>query len=477
MTLGKKVIRASVLMIGSGYLIVIISFIGNLALARILLPQDFGTYALAHAVLSFIFMLAGFGSQEAIVQNRDRAEDALIPTAFWISFALALALAMCGSLVALLVADLYPAPVPLFILVLSWVHFVGGVANTYSAVLNREMAFRHIAALRFSTTLMSFVVAAIAAALGAGAWALIVRDAVHSILGLLGYIRASRYQLAFAFDWGSASWIWKFGWRMMISRISEVIFGQLDNWVVGTLMGSQTLGHYSLAYRLNLLGHQLTQSAIQPVLFSTFAHLQDSPERIQRGFNRVMYWLTRSSLLLTIGVLVVGQSLVTVVYGQQWSIAGAIFQSMWLFLGLLPIHESVKNILIGINNINSVVNSRLIMLAFFIPSLVVTALTGNIFAVVWVVNLSLLLSTGLMFFKLSRLVRIEWTYLIRNPFVAALVTIAFVAFTQQNIGTSLSFLDVVVRGLQVVLTYGGVLLLLEYATIRTEFNAIRSSLL
>lgn len=464
-------------MITSGYLGIIISFLGNLVLARVLIPENFGVYALAGSILSLVFMLAGFGSQEAIVQSRDESLTSFIPTAFWISIGIALITALLGNLIGLLLIRVYSEPMPAFILVLSWLQLFSSIGNTYGMILRREMEFKIIAILQFSGTLVSFVIAIIAAGLGAGAWALIIREAVATLIVTIGSILASRYSLVLAFNWPSARAIWVFGWRLMVTRISEVIFGRFDNFMVGTALGTTILGHYNLAYRLNLVGHQFTQSAIQPVVFSAFSAMQNAPKQLQYGFDRLLYWLCRATGLMCIAVLILGQDLVVLIYGEKWRLAGDIFQNMWLFFGIMPIHEAVRHVLMGAGYINKVVTSRIIMLAFFLPTLIIISIFGDILLVAWVVNFTLLLSTILMFYQVSHLVEVKWFYLLRNPFLGAMgATIAAYTFEQQFRGDISPLITLAALGSLILFTFCGIVLLLELSTLKSELNVIWSKL-
>lgn len=476
MSLASKTLRSAGYMFATGNLNIAISFIGNLLLARILLPDDFGIYAFASSILSLIFMFGGFGSQEAIIQNRDDTLVHFIPTAFWVSFFIAFCLALLGSLIGMVLVNHYNPLVSQFVIILVLMHFFTAVGNAYSSILERQINFKGIAFLQLGNVFFSFLVAVIVALIGFGAWALIIRELVSAIISVIGFILLSRYSVIFVFDWKSAQAIWTFGWKLMVSRISEVVFGRFDNFVIGSVLGTMTLGHYSMAYRLSFLGHQFTQGAIQPVVLSAFSAMQNSPAQLQYAFDRLMYWMIRASALTGLGVVVLGKELVQLLYGSDWALAGLIFQNMWLFLAILPIHEAIRHVLIGAGCINSVVVSRVIMLLFFVPTLILTVVIGDIILVTWAVNLSLLLSTALMFYHVRRIVAVRWLYLLPNPMISAISTILVVGVLRTLFAIEMHFLATLGYGVFTVFLYCITLILLEYTSIRAEFETISSKL-
>ena len=96
-SLSKRLLTSTGWSASAAYACAAVAFIGNVFLARLVLPTDFGVYALASSFVSLVLMISGFGSQEAIVQCRNDTIRELIPTAFWISTGLGLSLALAGS--------------------------------------------------------------------------------------------------------------------------------------------------------------------------------------------------------------------------------------------------------------------------------------------------------------------------------------------------------------------------------------------
>ena len=396
------------------YINAVIAFVGNIFLARLLMPDDFGIYALAASFLSFLFMISGFGSQEAIVQCRDESVQHLIPTAFWMTVGLGLGLAVTGSLIGFFLASGYGKTMGVLIALLSWLSLVNMVSNVYGAILKRELLYKPMTLTQTVGTFISFGLAVLAAYNNWGIWSLFVREATWTVLALAGFVWASGYRLQFKFDGQAARWIWDFGWKMMGNRVGEVLFERVDKLVIGNFMGTATLGQYSIANRLALTGHQFSYGVVQSVVFSTFATVQKESRKLRLALEKLYYWVFRLVLLFGLLVWFCGSGLVVIIYGAQWQLAGSIFQNMALFLMVLPLETSLRVFLIGSGHINSALRVRLWQLLFFIPAILIAAYWGGITWVVWIINVSIFLNWLLAIRYTSQVIAVSSTLSKRN---------------------------------------------------------------
>jgi O-antigen/teichoic acid export membrane protein len=423
LSIARSALRGATWTAVAGYLNMAVSFGGHIILGRLLSPEEFGVYALASSLLAFLFMFSSFGAQEAIIQCRDEGVTDLIPTAFLIIICIAIALAALGTVGGLVAGYVYTEDIGLLIIGISWLNVLTMIAAAYGALLQRELIYGPIAVISTISVILSFGGAAVAALIGWGVWALYLREASAALIILLGQMIVSRYRLKLIFNRYTALWIWRFGCKMMISRIGEVLIGRLDHLVVGSMLGTAALGHYSLAYRLAFLGHQFTHSSIQPVAFATYSSIQTDKQKLERAFCHINYWLVRLILLLGILVGLYGDIAVVNIYGQRWGVAGKVFQAMCFFLAWFPFHESLRIFLTATGKIDDAVNARIWQLLFFCPAMVLVSAMTSLLPIVLILSFSVLISWTYMAGAASKVATIDWTYLLSKPILAAGLTV------------------------------------------------------
>lgn len=463
-------------MISTSYLNTGIAFLGNLILAYLLSPRDFGVFSLASSLLLFVFMFAGFGSQESIIQCRDEQIEHLVSTAFWISISLSCFLAILGSSVGIIVINHYDSSVVYIIIALSWLNVIAAISQSYAAVLKREMRYKPVALAQTAATAISFILAILVAWLGGRYWALLIRQSALIFIRWYAFKKASQYRLSFNVNREAAKWIWKFGWQLMTSRIAEVFLDRGDKLLVGAFLGETTLGYYSLAYRLSLVGTEFTQNTISSVTHSLYATVQHSKERLALSFERAFLWLSYVTPLLGVIVFLTGEEIVVSLYGQKWAIAAVVFRNMAPFLGLLPLRENLRYFLVGSGHVNDAVKVLSVQVLFTAISITSVLATGyGIITVVWCVNIGLLFSFFGMIYYTSRVVTIDWGRILLKPLGYSLFA-GLIGFSLPALEISSGFLLVLMQVIIPSFIYLAILMLLERHDLWNEFKIIRSYL-
>jgi O-antigen/teichoic acid export membrane protein len=461
----------------TAYLNAGVSFVGNIFLARLLMPNDFGIYALAASFLSLVFMISGFGTQESIVQCHEDDINELIPTAFWMTIVLGVTLALVGSLLGMLLMPHYGEIVALLVVLLSWVSLVSMISNAYGAILQRDLNYRPISITQLLGTFLSFGVAILAAYRSYGIWSLFLREAIFTFFVVIGLGWSCGFRVPWKFNIRTATWIWGFGWKIMGNRIAEVLFERVDKLIVGTFMGTAVLGQYNVAYRLAWVGHQFSYGAIESISFSVFANIQKEREKLRLAFEKMYYWLLRLALLLGLSVWFCGADIVRIIYGPKWEQGAFIFQNMAVLLMLLPLETSLRSFLVGAGHINRSLRVRSFMLIFLIPAMLASAHWGGIIWLIWSINLSLCLSWFIAIRFTSQVIPVRWSYLMRKPIITC-----FITFISVEVIGNMShlpdgeLLTVIVNEILLVAVFVLFLSLFEHHSLRTEWMLIRTKL-
>lgn len=469
MSFSKKTKQSALWALSTSYVGIVISFIGNLFLARILFPVDFGTFGLVVSAFTFLSMLTAFGSQEAIIQCRDETLDDFITTAFWMGLFVAITVTLLGTIVGILLIPNYGISTGIMFLALALSSPIHSLANSHSAILQRGMSYKPVALIRTISVIFAFLVGIVSAWLDWGAWALLLRQLTEFILFWILIKQASKYSLSFRFNMQSARWIWNFGWRNMLSQMSETLASKYDSLVVGFFLGETRLGHYSQAYRLALLGQQFTEGAVAPILFPMFAILQASTDKLLYAFERVSYWLLRAVPLTGLITIIFGKDIVILVYGERWAEAGVYFQTLFVFIMLLPVSAMLKNFLIGVGQISDAMKVKVFQLVIIVIGASLGALAGSINIVIWSVNISQILGVLLMANAVMKRIQPDLKALVLVPSVVFL-TIWFIS-TVVNI-KSYNVLELFSWILLIAFLYATSIVVLDYSALRHELGIL-----
>jgi O-antigen/teichoic acid export membrane protein len=470
MSLAKKTLTSALWSFTTGYANILFGFIGNLLLARILEPDDFGVFGFASSILVFITMFTGFGSQEAIMQCRDESISDLIPTAYWMSLLLGIIVAIVGVITGVIVLPIYGHTIGWMIIILATFVPITSLANAHSALLRRDMVYKPVALIQSITTIASFVLGIVSAYLGMGPWALLVRQGSSLIIFWIGMEFTCGYRLHRIYNRKAARWIWDFGWKKMFLQINEVIYGRFDNLMVGNFLGNTELGYYGQAFRLAILGQQFTQGAISPILLPLFSAMQFSLSKLRRSFESVSFWICRVIPLLGILIFLSGKNLIILLYGEKWAMAGVYFQMMFILFMFLPLAAMLKSFLVGAGSIDIALKIGIVQVVFFITGVTLGAVQRNISFVIWSVNLNYFLAAVLMGIAVRKIIPINWWYLCAAPIVAFIATMTFGQWFITLLPSSL--IGMLLLVIILTLLYLTTLLLFEYRSLLKETSFI-----
>ena len=291
-----------------------------LILGALLPPKAFGSVAIGMVIANAAALVQDAGSRGAIVVSRQlRAAD--IVRAVAINLGVGLAVAVAAGIAASAIVRNFDAGADVMVLrVLVLSVAVRALAIAPMAVLQRTLQFKLQASVLASSMLIAALASVTAAALGAGVWALVVRQlAAAALLPLLAWIVAVKPMKAeFAAAPRERGPIRRKGalWFFLLAATDFVALS-VDSVVIGHSRGAAQLGLYALAFTLAFA--PLTNFAWQigKVIFPAAAQTPELDVIVRRMLKTTR--LTAIALLpLLPPILVLAPVLLPGILGQEW---------------------------------------------------------------------------------------------------------------------------------------------------------------
>ncbi len=312
----------------------IISFFTFVALSRLLSPEAFGLVAMASVFIVFVqvFLDQGFGA--AIVQRAD-LEPEHLDTAFWVSILTGCVLTIGGIAMSGWVAALFREPS--LALVLKWLS-IGFVLTTLSttqtAILQRKLAFKGLAARSLAATLVGGVVGVGMAFAGFGVWSLVAQELTNDLAAAIVLWSASDWRPSFKVSKKHYKDLFGFGVSIVGNNVLDVIMRRSDDFLIGYFLGPTLLGYYNIGYRLLLVIMRVVTGITNAVAFPIFSRIQNSPERLRRAFYTVTQYTSLLAFPVFIGLAVLAPELVRALFGEKWIPSVPVMQTL-AFIGIL----------------------------------------------------------------------------------------------------------------------------------------------
>lgn len=365
-TLVKKGVRWS---FASTLLSRLANLVSGIILARVLTPNDYGLFAVATVALVFLINFNDLGLEQVLVRWPGDVSR-IAPTAVTVIFGSSCALFGVFFAGAGVFSRSLGAPeATSLVQVLSFAILINGALAVPSAMLTRS--FRQD--LRTYADLTGFVVTTgltLGLALtGFGVWSLVWgRLAGNLINGLLHLVFTPvRYKPAF--DPKVARELLKDGLPLAGATILAVAMVQVDNVVVGRLLGPETLGLYVLAFNLSSWPVTLLSIPVARVSVPAFARLQHDLASLRIAFARSMGLLMAAAVPICGLLALMAGPAIRVLYGDKWSAASTALMFLAV-LGLARVAlQLCFDLLIAVGNARQTLALQALWVALLVPAL------------------------------------------------------------------------------------------------------------
>lgn len=406
-SVSTKTLRAGTWVGISNLLSAPLGFIRSIALARLLSPEIFGLWAICMMVIRGLEVLTQTGFGAALIHRQGSFEEAR-GTAFTLSAIRGVALACATLALAPAAASFYDndALLPL-IAVLAAAFVFTGFQNINSVLYQKQLDFRLLVYLEQAQLVFNFVFVLALAYILRSIWALVIGHVIATLVSTwLSYLIVPgkpRFELNRKIAWEL------FHYGKYITGLSVVIFitTEIDNAVIGKILGMEALGFYVLAYTLANLPTTHLSKILSKVLFPAYSQLQDNIPALSEAFCRAVQVVSLVTVPIAFLFMVLSEELITILYGERWRPASAVLAILSVF-GTLRAISSLSGYLynaIGRPNIPFQFNlAKLVIIAIaIVPATIQFGIVGAAAAV----TVPLSLQYGVTMAVASRMLRVS----------------------------------------------------------------------
>jgi PST family polysaccharide transporter len=302
----------------------------TIALARVLLPEDFGLVAMVLAVTGFASIFVDLGTRDAVTQ-RVKVDEGEMSALFWITFGVGLALTAITVLCAPLLASFYEeSRLELVTVTLSATFVLPALYFQQHALMRRAMMFRTLALIDLGSNLLATVLAIVLAYRGYGYWALVWKPVMTAGFSAVAV-------------WVSCGWLPKrptftagvkellgFGLNITGFTITDYVAKSVDRVALGYTAGPRDLGYYQNAFLIYDSALNVCSVSLHNVATATLSKLRGDVAALKRAWATALSSLTYFAALAFATLAVIGQDIIVLLLGSNWAAAGTILSILAL---------------------------------------------------------------------------------------------------------------------------------------------------
>lgn len=308
-----------------------ISFLVSIVLARLLLPEQYGTISLVLVFINIanVFVTNGLGL--SLIQKKN-ADDDDFTTIFYCSIILGIVLYTIIYISAPFIGDFYSnKELCVIIRVLGIKIIIASINSIQQAYISKHFLFQKFFFATLFGTIFSGILGVILAYKGFGVWSLVAQYLSNSLVDTIF--------LAFSIDWrpkllfsiSRAKVLLSYAWKLMTSGFINTTFSQLKNLIIGKVYTETDLAFYEKGNYFPQIVINNLNSAISDVLFPYMAKSGDNVTKVKQFAQKSLRLISYVVTPCVTGLVVIAEDLVTVLLTEKWLPCVPFFRIMCLY--------------------------------------------------------------------------------------------------------------------------------------------------
>lgn len=298
-------------------------FAFGIALARLLVPADFGMIATIQIFTGFVGMFVAGGMGQSLIRAK-HADAGDFTAVFTLQLGVGLLVYLAFFLCAPLIARFFDEPLYADLIRVSALSFLlRPLLTMRNAWLNREMQFRSRTLVDVATGFVGGVISVTLALAGLGVWSLTLAGLFGAMFNIAWLARLTPLRLRLNLDLTIMRKHAGFGAKIVGADFVNYVRGQSLTLIMSKLAGPAMLGLFNKAESLSRLPNQVLMSPTMEPMFRAMSKSQDNVDQVKYLYYRAVTLLVAYTAPAYVLLWWIAEPFITVVYGPNWSAAGA----------------------------------------------------------------------------------------------------------------------------------------------------------
>lgn len=366
----------------------LVSTIVTIVLARMLTPEHYGIISIVTVFISFLDVFVSGGLESALIQKKE-VDELDFNTAFVISFSLSAVLYGILFVCSPIIADFYSLPELTSVIRVMGLRLpIASFNCIQQAHIRRTMRFKAFFWATLIGTATSGFIGIFMAYTGYEVWALVTQYLTNVLIGTVMLCIVGSWKAKLEFSLQRAKYIWKFGWKVLVTRLVFTLESDIRSLIVGKVFGAADLAYYDQGKKYPSILVTNLNSSINKVMLPAYSKEQDNSTRLLQMLRRSIQVGVYIITPFLIGFAAVAPSFVNVVLTDKWIACVPFIQILSLTYITRPLEESCHQALLAIGRsetvlkcmiaINSVALLFVFVAVFYFQSVLAIAWLGFI---------------------------------------------------------------------------------------------------
>lgn len=344
------------------------SFVVSVILARLLTPEEFGLIAMLFVFSEIATAFINSGLSAALIQRRV-ITDIDCSTIFYFSIGAALLLYVLFYSAAPYIAQFYNEPQLMIIIKIYGLAFViQSFSLVHTTLFVKQLNYKLTNTIQTVGAISAGIVVVFLAYVGAGVYSLVGQSLTLAIATTVLSFILSTWRPTLAFSWVSFKKMYGYGVRVFAVMLLDKIFNAIDNLILGKVFSADLLGLYNRGKATKDLAVRNVTNITTSFVFPVFSKVEGESE-LKSIHNKYIGLISYITWPMMVGMFIVAEPLIYVVYSNKWAAAVPYLQMFCVFGITYPLNSIMVQTIMSLGRSDSYLRLELIKKSIILSSM------------------------------------------------------------------------------------------------------------
>jgi O-antigen/teichoic acid export membrane protein len=333
----------------SAIVVSVVQLIKIAVLARLLSKTDFGLMAIVNMVIGFTNIFLDLGITTAVLYKQEISRNEY-NSLFWLNIIFSVLLFLLVMLVSPWIANFYDESELNILIPLTAANImIAAIGKLYRTIEQKQLNFRLLSFVEICAALISLITGITLAYAGYGVyslvWSLLIASFITSIsFFIMGIMKLP---LSFRFHFQETKSFLRIGLYQTGSQVLNYFSREVDILIVGKILGTETLGLYSLAKQLVQKPILVLNPILTKITAPLLAKLQDNQRIVKNTYLKILNLVALVNFPVYSLLAFMAFNIVSIFYGQKYIDAALIVSFLSINYAFRSIGNPVGGLIIA----------------------------------------------------------------------------------------------------------------------------------
>lgn len=320
-----------------------VNLIITIVLARILVPDDFGTVAIINVFIVIFNVFVDSGMANALIQKKN-VDNKDFSSVFYFNIVQGVITYIIFYIMAPFIAGFFEnAELTVMLRTAGVVLLISSVKNVQQAYVSKKLMFQKFFWATLGGTVVSSIVGIWLAISGYGVWALIAQNILNQLIDTIILWMIVKWRPEKYFSFTRIKSLLSYGSKLLLSALIDTIYNNFQSLFIGKFYTEADLAYYTKGKQIPDFLVTNINSTLDSVLFPIMSDVQDDTTRLKQMTRKAISTSTTLLWPILAAVIASAPEMISVLLTDKWNNSVFFLRIFCVSYALWPLHTANLN--------------------------------------------------------------------------------------------------------------------------------------